>query len=60
VTNGNIRLLFKVSTNMSNEVDNDTPNNFIRNIIDQDITHNKHQGKVYTRFPPEPNGNLLY
>lgn len=37
---------------------NEETTNFIRNIIDEDIKAGKHGGRVYTRFPPEPNGHL--
>ncbi|NOQ86802.1 MAG: glutamine--tRNA ligase, partial [Deltaproteobacteria bacterium] len=32
--------------------------NFIRNIIAEDMKANKNEGRVITRFPPEPNGYL--
>ncbi|MHC4598792.1 MAG: glutamine--tRNA ligase/YqeY domain fusion protein [Planctomycetota bacterium] len=34
------------------------PRDFIREIIDCDLETNKYEGRVHTRFPPEPNGLL--
>src|SRR6185369_10559415 len=34
------------------------PSNFIRDIIVEDMKTNKYSGRVWTRFPPEPNGYL--
>ena len=34
------------------------PSDFIREIVKEDVALGKHDGRVMTRFPPEPNGRL--
>ncbi len=39
-------------------MDTSPSSDFIRAIIDEDLKANKNEGRVATRFPPEPNGYL--
>lgn len=36
----------------------DRPRHFIQEVIDKDIAAGLNEGRVHTRFPPEPNGHL--
>jgi glutaminyl-tRNA synthetase len=51
-------LNYKTTTVDMNTNDSTTKLDFIRAIVAEDLKTNKWEGRVHTRFPPEPNGYL--